>query len=263
MRANPVKKLLKEGKPAIGTWLSLGNVLAARFLARSGFDWLTIDVEHSLVGMESTSTMLGTIADAGCIGLTRVPEGKHDQIKRMLDNGAHGIVVPMVNSRAEAELAVRACLYPPRGNRSVGGNIHALNWGATPTEYYAQVNDEILVVLQCEHIDAVRNFEEIYSVPGIDAIFVGPNDLAASMRKPDGSPPDKDEFAQALQTILTGCKKLGIAAGIHTFSPAEAQQKIAEGWQFLAIASELKMMIDGASAIVNAMGKKTGDLARY
>ena len=110
MRTNTVKRRLNEGKPVVGTWLSLGNVPAARFLARTGFEYLTVDVEHNSMGMETTANMFGAIADAGCIALCRVPAGKHDHIKRALDNGAHGVVVPMVNTRAEAIEAVAACL---------------------------------------------------------------------------------------------------------------------------------------------------------
>jgi 4-hydroxy-2-oxoheptanedioate aldolase len=264
MRPNPVKRLLRDGKPAVGTWLSLGCVTAARFLARTGFDWLTVDVEHSLASVETTTHMMGAVADAGGVPLARVPSNRHDHIKRMLDNGAHGVVVPMVNTRAEAMEAVSACLYPPRGTRSVGGSVHALNWGATPGDYYARANDEVLVVLQCEHIEAVRNFDEIYSVPGVDAVFVGPNDLAASMRTPDGKPPAGESFAQALADILAGCRRVGVAAGIHTFSPDEARARIGEGWQFVAVASELKFMVDGAAKVADALnGKVRADLAKY
>src|SRR5437868_8366430 len=118
MRANPVKRALREGQPALGTWLSLGSITAARFLARAGFAWLTVDVEHTLVDWETATHMFASIADAGCTALARVPSNRHDHIKRALDNGAHGIVVPMVNSRAEAEAAVDAMLYPPAGTRS-------------------------------------------------------------------------------------------------------------------------------------------------
>src|SRR3954451_7897144 len=151
MRPNPVKRALKAGQPSVGTWLSLGSITAARFLARAGFSWLTVDVEHSLVDWETATHMFGSIADAGCVALARVPANRHDHIKRVLDNGAMGVVVPMVNSRAEAEAAVSDCLYPPVGNRSVGGSVHALNFRATPADYYARANDELLVVLQCEH----------------------------------------------------------------------------------------------------------------
>jgi len=263
MRANPVKKLLKAGKPAVGTWLSLGNVTAARFLARSGFDWLTVDIEHSLVGIESAVHMFAAVADAGGVPLARVPSNRHDHIKRVLDNGGYGVVVPMVNTRAEAGAAVSACRYPPKGTRSVGGSVHVLNFAATPADYYAKADDEVLAILQCEHIDAVRNFDDVYGVPGVDVVFVGPNDLAASMRGADGRPPGAELFAKTLADILAGCKRLGVPAGIHTFSPDEAKKRIAEGWQFVAIASELKFLVDAAAKVVDAMGLKAADLARY
>jgi len=265
MRPNPVKRQLKDGRPAVGTWLSLGSPLAARFLARSGWDWLTVDTEHNAIGIEAAAACFAAVADAGGIALARVPANRHDHIKRVLDTGAHGVVVPMVNTRQEALDAVSACRYPPIGNRSVGGAAHALNFGATPADYYAKADDEILVVLQCEHIDAVRDFDAVYSVPGIDAVFVGPNDLAASMRAPDGTPPSPAVFDQALADILAGCKRLRVAAGIHTFSGAEAKSRVAEGWQFIAVGSELKMMVDGSKIVIDAlgMGKSAGDLAKY
>ena len=265
MRQNPVKRAMKEGRPSIGTWLSLGNVTAARFLARAGFDWLNVDMEHSMVGIENTSAIFAAVADAGCTALARVPSNRHDHIKRMLDNGAHGVVVPMVNSRAEAEAAVAACLYPPRGNRSVGGSQHALNFDTTPVDYYAKANDEILIVLQCEHIESVRNADAIFSVPGVDAIFVGPNDLAASMRSADGRPPSPDATREAMQHVLATCRKHKVAAGVHTTSPEEALMRIEEGWQFIAITSELKMMLDGAGAVLKGLGgnRLRSDLAKY
>lgn len=263
MRPNLVKKLLREGKPVVGTWLSLGSITAARFMARAGFDYLTVDVEHSLVNVETTTHMLGSIADAGCVALVRVPAGKHDHIKRVLDNGGHGIVVPMVNTREEAEVAVAACLYPPRGNRSVGGSVHALNYDATPAEYYAKADDEILIVLQCEHIQAVRDFDKVFSVPGVDAVFVGPNDLMASMRDATGKPPPPEVFKRALADILAGCKRNKIAAGIHTFSIEEARQRIEEGWQFIAVNSELRFMTDSAKAVVSGLGRTAKEGAKY
>jgi len=264
MRTNPAKRLLREGKPVVGTWLSLGSITAARFLARLGFDYLTVDVEHSLVNVETTTHIMGSIADAGCVPLVRVPSGRHDHIKRVLDNGGYGIVVPMVMNRQEAQEAVAACLYPPRGNRSVGGSVHALNFSATPADYYAKVDDEILIVLQCEHIDAVRNFDAIYSVPGIDAVFVGPNDLMASMRDATGKPPSPEVFKQAARGHLGGgASGTRVAAGIHTFSIEEAKQRIADGWQFIAVNSELRFMTDGAKAVADALGKTGGDVAKY
>src|ERR1700730_2542379 len=207
MRPNPVKRALKDGQASMGTWLSLGSITAARFMARAGFSWLTVDVEHSLVDWETATHMFASIADAGCIALARVPSNRHDHIKRVLDNGAQGIVVPMVNSREEAVTAVAAAKYPPRGNRSVGGNLHVLNFDTTANDYLAHADDEILVVLQCEHINAVEAADTIFSVPGIDVIFVGPNDLAASMRSKEGKPPSADATTQAMTHILATWKK--------------------------------------------------------
>jgi 4-hydroxy-2-oxoheptanedioate aldolase len=264
MRPNPVRRALQSGQPSVGTWLSLGSILVARFLARSGFAWITVDVEHSLVSWETATHMFASIADGGCLALARVPSSSHDHIKRVLDNGAQGIVVPMVNSREQAEAAVRAALYPPHGNRSVGGNVHALNFGTTVADYFDHANDELLIVLQCEHIQAVENADAIFSVPRIDAIFVGPNDLAASMRSPSGKPPSGEAMRQATDHILATCKKHKVAAGFHCSSPEEALTRIEEGWQFLAIGSDLKMLIDGASSIQHRLGRqKPGDIARY
>ncbi len=265
MRSNPVKKALRSGQPSVGTWLSLGNVTAARFLARAGWAWLTVDIEHSMVGMETSAALFGAIADAGCLALARVPSNRHDHIKRVLDNGAQGVVVPMVNSREEAEAAVSAMMYPPAGTRSVGGSVHALNFGATAAEYLARANEELLVVLQCEHIRAVEQAEAIFSVPGIDAIYVGPNDLAASMRGKDGRPPSAEATAEAMSHILQTCKKCGVAPGVHCFSAEEALVRIEEGWQFIAIGSELRMMLDGSREVLRGLGSagQKGDAARY
>src|ERR1700722_9562811 len=226
MRPNAVKHALRAGKPALGTWLSLGSITAARFMARCGLNWLTVDIEHTLVDWETATHMFASIADAGCVALARVPANRHDHIKRVLDNGAHGVFVPMVNTRAEAEAAVAACLYPPRGNRSVGGSVHALNFQATIQDYFKKADDEVLVVLQCEHIQAVENADAIFSVSGIDAIFVGPNDLAASMRGKDGKPPSGEATAQAMKHILETCRKHRVAAGLHCGSAEEALHRI-------------------------------------
>jgi 4-hydroxy-2-oxoheptanedioate aldolase len=264
MRTNPVKRALKAGEASVGTWLSLGSITAARFMARAGFAWLTVDIEHSLVDWETATHMFASIADAGCTALARVPSNRHDHIKRVLDNGAHGIVVPMVNSRAEAEAAISAALYPPTGNRSVGGSVHALNFGGTANDYYARANDELLLVLQCEHIKAVEDADSIFSVPGIDAIFVGPNDLAASMRSKEGRPPSAEATAEAMKHILATCRKYKVPAGLHCGSGEEARHRIEEGWQFLAIGSELRMMLDGTADVLRRLGGgQKADLAKY
>src|SRR5947199_3019145 len=182
MKSNPVKGKLRAGRPTFGTWLSLGNLFATRVLARLGFDWLTLDLEHQAIDMSQAATIFAAIADAGCVPLARVPEGSHVCIKRALDAGAWGIVAPMVDTVEQARAIIAAAKYPPLGNRSVGGGMHSLNFAATSAEYYARANDETLVILQTESPRAVDNAEAIYALPGLDAIFVGPVDLRANMR---------------------------------------------------------------------------------
>jgi len=264
MKTNPVKAALANGEPQIGTWLSLPSVFSARLMARVGFPWLTVDMEHNPIDWETASMMFAAIADAGCVPLARVPRGDHDLIKRVLDGGAMGIVVPMVNTVEEARTAIAAAKFPPNGNRSIGGTIPALNFGATAGEYYDRANDEILVVLQTESPEGIANADEIYALPGVDAIFVGPNDLLWQMKAEDGTPPTPDEYEAALQAILAAGKKAGTPVGIHAFSPEEVQRRVDEGWQFMACKSELAMMVQQADEDVRALGLSAAeDLARY
>src|SRR5205809_7684266 len=167
MRKNHVRAKLKEGQPSIGTWLTLPDTVAARLMAQTGFDWLTVEFEHTPVTFETAANSFAIIAASGCVPLARVPWNTGENIKRVLDTGAYGIVVPMVNSRAEAEAAVRAARYQPLGERSIGGQLHAANFDTDPATYYARANDDILVVAMIEHVKAVEAADDILSVPGV------------------------------------------------------------------------------------------------
>jgi 4-hydroxy-2-oxoheptanedioate aldolase len=248
MRPNPVKAALKQRQPQIGTWLSLASPMAARFMARCGFHWITLDIEHSPADWETAASIFGAIADAGGVPLARLPCGSHDQVKRALDLGAFGIVFPMCNGVEEAREAVAACKYPPTGRRSVGGGLHALNFRTDAGEYFRRANDEVLVIVQTEHIRAVDCCEQIYKVPGVDAMFVGPNDLLASMGKTPAMETDDPEFVAALKRVRETAARCGIASGLHTADAAAAKRRIAEGWQFIAISSELAFMQGAAMA---------------
>ena len=264
MKRNPVKAALKAGQPQVGTWLSLGSMYASRVLARVGFPWLTVDMEHSPIGIEQAANLFGAIAEAGCVPLARVPRGTHENIKRVLDAGAWGIVVPMVNTVEEARVAIAAAKYPPVGNRSIGGGLHALNFDATAGDYYKRANDEILVVLQTESPLGVQNAEAIYSLPGVDAIFVGPNDLTFNMKTPDGVDPTPDQLEAMLQRVLAAGKKVGTPVGLHVQTIDDVKKRIEQGWQFLAIGSELRFMTGEAQRIASGLNlKKSADLARY
>src|SRR5688500_16834958 len=241
MRKNPVKEKLRRGEPSFGTWLSLGDLYATRVLSRLGFDWLTLDIEHSAIDWSQATTIFGAVADAGCVPLARVPEGTHHYIKRVLDAGAWGIVVPMVETVEQAKGAVAAADYPPTGNRSVGGGMHSMNFGATAGDYYNQANDNILVVLQTESPRGVENAEAIYSLPGVDAIFIGPNDLRFQMRAPDGTFPTAEAHEEMVQRVIKTGKKVKCPTGIHSMDPKDALQRAEQGMQFLAVCSDLRM----------------------
>ena len=265
MRTNPVKKTLQAGRPSFGTWLSLGDLFATRVLARLGFDWLTLDLEHGAIDWSQAAMIFAAIADAGGVPLARVPKGNHDYIKRTLDAGAWGIVVPMVDTVEQAKIAIDAAKYPPQGNRSLGGGMHSLNFGASSAEYYARANDEILVVLQTESPTGVANAEAIYSLPGVDAIFVGPVDLRAQMRSPDGAEASDEQFEAMLQRVIDAGRKTGTPTGMHVMDPATALRRAEQGMQFIAIGSDLRMMTQQAQATVQALRphEAAKDIARY
>lgn len=265
MRTNSVKAALKQGRPQVGTWLSLASPMAARFMARTGFHWLTLDIEHSPANWETAAAIFGSIADVGGIPLARVPFTSLENVKRCLDAGAYGIVFPMCNSVEEAELAVAACKYPPAGQRSVGGGLHALNFDCGAAEYYRRANDEILVVIQAEHVLAVERADAILSVPGVDAVFVGPNDLLSSMAKTPAMETDAPAFVDALRHIRETAVKHGVAPGVHVADAAAACRRIQEGWQFIAISSELGLMLESArTTVAAAIGAGGGEgVARY
>ncbi len=265
MKTNPVKERLRQGKPSFGTWLSLGNLHATRVLARSGFEWLTLDMEHSAFDWSEAAVIFAAVADAGCVPLGRVPEGDHYCIKRVLDAGAFGIVVPMVNTVEQARTAIAAAKYPPEGNRSVGGGMHSLNFAAAAGEYYQRANEEILVVLQTESPTGVENAQAIYSLPGCDAIFIGPNDLRFNMRAPDGTMPTDQEHEAMIQRVIEIGKRVGTPTGIHAMDPEAALKRAGQGMQFLAVASDLRMLNAKVQETVKTLWpeKQEKDLARY
>ena len=265
MRTNPVREKLRKGEPSFGTWLSLGDLYATRVIARLGFDWLTLDIEHSAIDWSQATTIFAAIADAGCVPLARVPEGSHHYIKRVLDAGAWGIVVPMVDTVEQAKVAIDAARYPPEGNRSVGGGMHAMNFGAAAGEYYERANDEILVVLQTESPRGVANAKGIYSLPGCDAIFIGPNDLRFQMREADGSFPTPEAHESMVQQVIEVGRQVGTPTGIHAMDVESALMRAEQGMQFLAVASDLRMLTQKAQEVLRGLrpAEAVADIARY
>lgn len=254
MKTNPVRARLRSGEPSIGTWLALPDPVLAGLMSTTGFEWLTVELEHSPATIETAANCFAIIAASGCVPLARVPWNTGENIKRVLDTGAWGVVVPMVNSRAEAEAVVKAARYRPIGERSVGGQLHAASFATDGASYYAKANDEILVVVMAEHVQAIENIDDILSVPGIDAVFIGPNDLHASMGLAPAFESDNPEFNAALKKVFASAKAHGVAPGIHVADAAHAQRRRDEGWQMIAVASEAGFMLAKAGEIVHVLG---------
>jgi len=265
MKTNLVKRKLRAGEPTFGTWLSLDNLHTARVLARAGFDWLTLDLEHSAIDWSQAAAIFAVVADAGCVPLARVPEGNHYLIKRVLDAGAWGIVAPMVNTPEQARIAIAAAKYPPQGNRSAGGGMHALGFDASADEYYERANDEILVVLQIESPRGVENAAAISALPGCDALFVGPVDLRFTMRSPDGRKPSREDHEAMIQRVIAAGRQVGTPTGIHCMEPEEALGRARQGMQFLAVGSDLRMVTLQAQAVMRTLAPQaaTKGFARY
>lgn len=268
MNPNQTKARLKAGEAVVGAWLGVPSLVSARFMASLGFDYLCVDMEHQPIDLETASAMFNMIANAGVTALARVPWNTAENIKRVLDCGAHGIVVPMVNTREEAIAAVQAAKYPPQGIRSVGGALHAMNFGTDPATYYSRANDEILVVLQAESPQGIANADEIMSVPGVDAIFVGPNDLLCQMGETPRMESNSPQFVEALDHLLKTGQKHGVAVGIHTAGHEPCNRRIAAGFRFMAIASDARFMVAGAQAELSKVqipGRTagSGEVLRY
>lgn len=245
MRTNQVKEKLKRGEPVLGAWLSLPGVPSARIMARLGFDWLVVDMEHSAHNPALMADMVATIVDAGTSApIVRVPANGVEWFKWALDAGAWGVVVPMVNNREEAQRAVEFAKYPPRGTRSIGGAFGPYGFGITDWPEYARTaNDETLLILQIESAPALRNLDDILSVEGVDVAFVGPNDLHAQIGLAPSSDGAEPEFVEALERIQASARKYSVATGIFSSNGEAAAQRIQQGFQMISVTTDISSMI--------------------
>ena len=251
MRPNRVKQLLREGQPAFGTFMALGSPLGAEQLAHAGFDWLLIDQEHGAIDAPMMQSLLQAISTTDTIPLVRVPSVDGDWIGRALDAGAYGVIVPSLNTRAQAEAAVRATRYPPVGERGIGGSRTRLYGG---NDYVQKANDEILLIAEIEHRDGVKNAFDILSTPGIDAYFVGPGDLCASLGLPHTWDPDFPEYWDALAKVRDAGARAKVPHGIHS-SAARVAKMRGLGYQFIALGFDVSFLAQGAAEAVQAARK--------
>lgn len=230
---NSLKNKIRRREITIGSWITLGHTSIAEIMAKAGFDWLTVDMEHSAITLYQAQQLIQVIELCGVVPLVRVGENNHTLIKRVMDTGAHGVIVPMVNTREDAIKAVNAVKYPPIGARGVG-LARAQGYGLEFDKYKDWANKESVVIVQIEHIKAVDNLEDILKVEGIDAFIVGPYDLSGSIGHPGEF--EHPEMIAALRKIMEVSKQLNIPAGFHVIQPDVdvLMTKINEGYKFLA-----------------------------
>jgi 4-hydroxy-2-oxoheptanedioate aldolase len=249
MRVNQVKEKLKRGEPALGAWLSLPSVPSARIMARLGFDWLVVDMEHSAHHAALMADMVATIADAGtCAPIVRVPGNSVEWYKWALDAGAWGVIAPMINTREEALRVVEFAKYPPRGMRSIGGAFGPYGFGITDWPEYARAaNDETIVVVQIESAPALDNLDDILSVPGIDVAFVGPNDLHAQLGLTPSTDGAEPEFTDALERVKAAARKHHVALGIFSGGGEAAAARVRQGFQMISVTTDVSSMISAAT----------------
>ena len=235
------KNLFNDNEVALGSWITLAHPAVAEIMANAGFDWLAIDLEHSVISIREAEELIRVIELSNVVPLVRLTSNNSDLIKRVMDAGAHGIIVPMVNSALDAEMAVQSIKYPPAGRRGVG-LARAQRYGADFEAYKKwQVNGSIVIV-QIEHIDAVNNFRDILSVPGVDGFIVGPYDLTSSMGIPGEF--SNSKYLDVIERIGKIANNMGVTGGVHIIEPdtKELAQRIDEGYKFIAYSLDIRML---------------------
>ena len=250
MRENRLRTLWKSGGVAVNGWLAIGNSFSAETMAHQGWDTLTIDMQHGLIDEAALVPMLQAISTTGTVPVVRVPWLEPGILMKALDAGAYGVICPMVNTREDAQKLVAYTHYAPRGTRSYGPIRAVLYAGA---DYAQHANDTIVTFAMIETAQALDNLDDILSVEGLDAIYIGPSDLSLAL----GCTPTFDDLdpkaAEAVDHILARAKAHGVVAGIHNGTPEAALKRIAKGFQFVTISSDARLMAAGAQQIIGAM----------
>jgi 2-dehydro-3-deoxyglucarate aldolase len=226
---------------SVGSWIQIGHPAVAEIMASAGFDWLAIDLEHSAITLREAEDLIRIIDLKGVIPFVRLSSVNEEQIKRVMDAGAVGIIAPMVTCAEEAQRVVDSSKYPPEGSRSIG-LARAQGYGARFDEYFERQKDELITVVQIEHVDAVENLEEIFMVPGVDAYIVGPYDLSGSIGKPGQF--EDPEFLQLVRKIRTVAQDLKMPGGVHLVEPdpETLRHSIEEGNRFIAYGVDTRML---------------------
>jgi 2-keto-3-deoxy-L-rhamnonate aldolase RhmA len=245
--ATKIKEKLAANQVSIGSWMSMGHVSIAEILASAGYDWVVVETEHTAIDVSEVLRLLIAIEGRGAVPLVRLAWNDPIQAKAVLDSGAAGVIVPMINTREEAELAVKSVKYPPQGFRGVG-LARAQGYGPGFDEYMEKANSDTLLMLQIEHIDAVNDIENILSVEGIDGTYIGPYDLSCSMGLPGQL--NHPDVEAAKEKVLNETLARGLTPGIHLVHPEaardELQVHVEKGYRFIALGTDILFLGDSA-----------------
>lgn len=250
MRENRLRTLWKSGGAAVNGWLAIPNGFSAETMAHQGWDSLTIDLQHGVVDYQAMVGMLQAISTTDTVPVVRVPWLDPAALMKALDAGAYGVICPMVNTREEAQRLVAYTHYAPRGTRSFGP-VRALLYGGA--DYPQQANDTIVTFAMIETAQALDNLDDILSVEGLDAVYIGPSDLSLAL----GCRPVFDDVdppvAQAIDHILERAKAHGLVAGIHNGTAEGALARVAKGFQFVTVSSDARLIAAGAQQVLAKM----------
>ena len=236
-----LKTRLARHELTIGSWITLGHPSIAEIMAKAGFDWLVLDTEHSVLELSEVQAIIQILDGQQCPAIVRLTSNHLDQIKRVMDAGASGIMVPMIKSAEDARAAVNAVYYPPEGTRGVG-LARAQGYGASFQAYRQWLRDNAVIIAMIEHIQAIENIDAILSTPGIDAYIIGPYDLSGSMGRPGEL--EHPDVQAAIRQILQAGIRHHKAGGVHVIEPDPAmlQQRIGQGFTFLGYSLDIRML---------------------
>ena len=238
---------MRRGEPSIGSWMSMAHPSIAEILAMAGYDWIVIETEHTAIDVSEVLRLIIAIEQRGSVPLVRLAWNDPIQAKAVLDSGAAGVLIPMINTKADAELAVSMTKYPPLGSRGVGV-ARAQGYGNNFDAYVTNANADTLLLVQIEHREAVENIENILSVTGIDGVFIGPYDLSLSLGIPGKL--NHPDILAAKQKVLTATLAHGLIAGMHFVQPqtaaSDCQKAISEGYRFIALGTDILFLGDSA-----------------
>jgi 4-hydroxy-2-oxoheptanedioate aldolase len=251
MRPNSLWEIWANGQAASNCWLNTPSAYVAELIAHQGWDSVTVDLQHGMIGMEDAYAMVTAISTTDCVPLVRVPWNDPAQIMRALDAGAYGIIAPMINNRQECEAFVGACRYAPEGYRSVGPNRALLYGGSS---YLDKANRTIVTFAMIETVEGLAHLESICETPGLDGVLIGPSDLGLSMGREAKSNQTDPEVVEAIEHILKTAKETGKKTAIFNSDVTYAREMAEKGFDLVTAASDTGMIRNGAELLKELKG---------